>query len=103
MAPFYPNVIPAKHENSYVATYMSFDIFSNGRNGHRGWMARCDDNFFFSFSFDLDLRYIDYIIQAVIIARSKYIYIERIFINFFLAIFGEEIGKVYHNIINQID
>lgn len=103
MAPFYPNVIPAKHENSYVATYMSFDIFSNGRNGHRGWMARCDDNFFFSFSFDLDLRYIDYIIQSVIIARSEYIYIERIFINFFLAISGEEIGKVYQNIINQID
>lgn len=103
MAPFYPNVIPAKHENSYVATYMSFDIFSNGRNGHRGWMARCDDNFFFSFSFDLDLRYIDYIIQGIIIARSEYIYIERIFINFFLAISGEEIGKVYQNIINQID
>lgn len=103
MAPFYPNVIPAKHENSYVATYMSFDIFSNGRNGHRGWMARCDDNFFFSFSFDLDLRYIDYIIQSVIIARSEYIYIERIFINFFLAISGEEIGKGYQNIINQID
>lgn len=103
MAPFYPNVIPAKHENSYVATYMSFDIFSNGRNGHRGWMARCDDNFFFSFSFDLESRYIDYIIQSVIIARSEYIYIERIFINFFLAISGEEIGKVYQNIINQID
>lgn len=76
-------------------------IFS--RNGHRGWTARCDDNFFFSFSFDLDLRYIDYIIQSVIIARSEYIYIERIFINFFLAISGEEIGKVYQNIINQID
>lgn len=83
MAPFYPNVIPAKHENSYVATYMSFDIFSNGRNGHRGWMARCDDNFFFSFSFDLDLRYIDYIIQSVIIARSEYIYILREFLLIF--------------------
>lgn len=102
MAPFYPNVIPAKHENSYVATYMSFDIFSNGRNGHRGWMARCDDNFFFSFSFDLDLRYIDYIIYRLLLLQAN-IYIERIFINFFLAISGEEIGKVYLNIINQID
>lgn len=102
MAPFYPNVIPAKHENSYVATYMSFDIFSNGRNGHRGWMARCDDNFFFSFSFDLDLRYIDYIIYRLLLLQAN-IYIERIFINFFPAISGEEIGKVYQNIINQID
>lgn len=35
--------------------------------------------FFFSFSFDLDLRYIDYIIQSVIIARSEYIYWENFY------------------------
>lgn len=104
MAPFYPNVIPAKHENSYVATYMSFDIFSNGRNGHRGWMARCDDNFFFSFSFDLESRYIDYIIYRLLLLQGANIYILREFLLiFFLAISGEEIGKVYQNIINQID
>lgn len=78
MAPFYPNVIPAKHENSYVAaaTYMSFDIFS--RNGHRGWMDPgrkydeqtprayvCDDNVVSLF---FELQYvIDYIHRVLLL------------------------------------
>lgn len=60
--------------------------------------------FFFSFSFDLDLRYIDYIIYRLLLLQGANIYILREFLLiFFLAISGEEIGKVYQNIINQID
>lgn len=60
--------------------------------------------FFFSFSFDLESRYIDYIIYRLLLLQGANIYILREFLLiFFLAISGEEIGKGYQNIINQID